>query len=335
MKAKALVCDEKQRFSFEDVILPDPGPAQMAVRTFRSGVSIGTEFALVQNKISWQPYPLCTGYQAVGVVERVGEKIDGFKVGDMVYYRDNKTMQYADGRRISCVTGTHCSHAVIDPKNTHGVALLPEGVGIDEASLYVMPAVGLSGVDMANPRMGETVAVYGAGMIGLGVAAACAHRGCIVIAIDIDDRRLEIAKKLGADYAINGSKQNVEQEVKKIAPQGADAVFESTGIPSCIDAAIPLCKRHGSFVWQGNYGSAPVSMRFLPAHGRRLRMFFPCDDGLGPCRRAVIKNMVMGALKWREVITHHVEAPETPGFFDRINKGQAKDVIGAVIHWSD
>ena len=335
MEAKALVCDEQQRFSLEDVVLPDPAPERMVVRTLYSGVSIGTEFALVRNKISWGPYPICTGYQGVGVIEQVGDRVEGFSVGDKVYYRDNQSMTFPDGRAVSPVAGTHCSHAVIDPDKTHGVALVPEGVREDAASLFVMPAVGLYGVDMANPRMGETVLVYGVGMIGLGVVAACAHRGCMVIAVDLDDARLELAESLGADHLINGSSQDVPAEVNRLAPAGADAVFESTGIPASIDDAIALCKPQGTFVWEGNYGEAPVSMHFLPPHGKRLTMFFPCDDGLAPCRRAVLKNMALGALPWDRVITHRVAPTDAPDLFDRINKGQANDVIGAVIRWSD
>lgn len=334
MRARALICTEQQTFSLEEVALPDPAPENMIVRTRCSGVSIGTEFALVRNKLSWGPYPLCTGYQAVGVVEQVGADVQGFRVGDKVYYRDNRTLHFPDGRPISAASGTHCSHAVIDPQKTHGVAYLPVGVSEEAASMFVMPAVGLFGVDMANPRMGQVVVVYGAGLIGLGVVAACAHRGCVVVAVDLDDRRLEVAKRLGADHIINGAQQDVEQEVKRITPRGADAVFESTGLPQCLDTAIRLCREYGAFVWQGNYGAAPVSLHFLPPHGRKLTMFFPCDDGLAPCRRAVLKNMAMGALKWEEVITHRVEAEDAPGLFDRINRNQAPDVLGAVIRWT-
>jgi 2-desacetyl-2-hydroxyethyl bacteriochlorophyllide A dehydrogenase len=335
MQARALLCDEKQRFTLEEVILPDPAPDNMVIRTLYSGVSIGTEFALIRNKISWGPYPLCTGYQAVGVVEQVGENVLDFSIGDRVYYRDNRRMTLRDGSPVSPVAGTHCSRAVIAPGDTHGVAPLPEGVAPDVASLFVMPAVGLFGVDMANPRMGAKVVVYGAGMIGLGVIAACAHRGCVVIAVDIDDRRLEVARRLGADYVVNGARQDVDEEVRKIAPNGADAVFEATGIPACLDPAIRLCREYGTFVWQGNYGAEPVAMHFLPPHGRKLTMYFPCDDGLAPCRRAVLKNVAMGALKWEQVITHRVDPDEAADLFDRINRNQAPDVLGAVIHWSD
>lgn len=334
MDARALICDERQDFTLSDVILPDPGPDHILVRARYTGVSIGTEFALIRGRLSWGPYPICTGYQGVGVIERVGENVAGFKVSEVVYYRDNKSIRLPDGRAVSPTAGTHCSHAVIDPQNTHGVALLPEGVDQDVASLFVMPAVGLNGVDMANPRMGETVLVHGAGLIGLGVVAACSHRGCVVVAADLDAGRLDVARKLGADHVINALEQDVEEELARIAPSGADAVFEATGVPECVDTAIALCKQKGTFVWQGNYGEAPISLRFLAAHARRLIMRFPCDDGLAPSRRAVLKNIAMGALRWDQTITHRVGAEDAPAFYDAINKGQANDVLGAVIRWA-
>ena len=335
MEAKALICDEQQQFSIEDVVLPDPGPDQVAVRMHFTGVSIGTEFALIRNKLSWGPYPLCTGYMGTGVVEAVGVDIDNFAIGDEVYCRRNDAMALADGSAVSCVSGVHCTHVVSEPNTTHGVDHMVSGAAMDVASMFVLPAVGLYGVDMANPRMGETVVVYGAGLVGLAVVAACSHRGCVVVAVDVNDRALEIARSLGADVTIDGETSDVAEEVEKFAPEGADAVFECTGIPECVDPAIALCRPHGSFVWQGNYGSDPISMHFLPPHGKRLRMFFPCDDGWQPCRRAVIKNMAMGVLPWERCITHRIAAAEAPGMFARINAGEDPSIVGVVIDWGD
>ena len=154
-----------------------------------------------------------------------------------------------------------------------------------------------------------------------------------MIAVDINATQLEMARKMGADMCIDGTAQDVEAAVRHIAPDGADIVFESTGIPACVDPAIALCRTHGRFVWQGNYGAAPISMQFLPPHGRRLQMFFPCDDGLQPCRRAVLKNMVSGALPWEHCITHRLDCSEAPDMYDRINKADARDIIGVVINW--
>ena len=335
MNAKALICTEKQEFSIEDVVLKDPAPDQIAIRTHYSGVSIGTEFALIRGKLFWKPFPICTGYMGTGVVEAVGHEIDNFKKGDEVYFRGNDAMELARGGPVSCVSGVHCSHIVIRPNTTHGAAKMIPGAEMDAASMFVLPAVGLYGVDMAEPRMGQTALVYGCGLIGQGVIAACVHRGCVVIAVDINEKRLDLAQKMGADYLINGSTQDVEAETRKIVPEGADAVFECTGLPSCIDPAIALCRMHGSFVWQGNYGKAPISMNFLSPHGKQLRMFFPCDDGWQPSRRAVIKNMAMGALKWEQCITHRISYTEAPAMFQRINEGTDDSIIGVVIKWID
>lgn len=332
MQATAVICDAQQRFSLQPVTLPDPGAGEVVVRTLYSGVSIGTEFALIRNKISWGPYPLCTGYQSVGVVER--SDAPAFPIGARVYCRDGKGGTLADGTPVSNVSGTHCSHLLIDPATTHGLAILPDGVAADAGSLFVMPAVGLAGVDMANPRLGSTVLVYGAGLIGLGVVAAASHRGCRVIAVDIDDRRLTIAARLGADLCLNSRAVDLAAALAEITPGGADAVFECTGIPACVNEAIPLCRNFGTFVMQGNYGVKPIDFDFIAAHARTLTIYFPMDDGQAPCRRAVMKNMAAGVLPWGETITHRVEAADAPALYARINTGQATDVVGAVIHWS-
>ena len=333
MQATALICDERQRFTLEQVVLGPPAADQIALRTHYTGVSIGTEFALIRGKLSWGPYPLCTGYMGTGVVEAVGTDIANFSVGDKVYFRGNNAMQLADGQTVSCVSGAQCSHAVLRPNASHGADLLVPGAAMDVASMFVMPAVGLYGVDMANPRMGETVVVYGSGLIGLGVVAACVHRGCRVVAVDINETQLAIAKELGADHTVNGHGADVASAVERLAPGGADVVFECTGIPACVDAAIALCKSHGGFVWQGNYGAAPVSLNFLAPHGRRLRMFFPCDDGMQPCRKAVVRNMALGALRWEAAITHRISYREAPSMYTRINEGTDKDIVGVVINW--
>ena len=87
---------------------------------------------------------------------KLATQVDRFKVGGNVYYRENREgMQLSAGQQVSAVAGVHCSAAVVNPQTTHGLELLPEGVHDDAASLFVMPAVGLNGVDTANPRMGD------------------------------------------------------------------------------------------------------------------------------------------------------------------------------------
>jgi 2-desacetyl-2-hydroxyethyl bacteriochlorophyllide A dehydrogenase len=205
MEARALICDEDQNFEIRDVTLTDPASDQIAIRTHFSGVSIGTEFALIRNKLSWGPFPICPGYQGTGIVVEVGSEIKNFAEGDDVYYRKNDSMTLKDGNPVTCASGGHCSHVVLNPNTTHGAGPIG-GASLEAASQFVMPAVALNGVDMANPRMGDTVVVHGTGLIGLGVVAACAQRGCVVIAVDVAAKPLEIARRLGADHTIDGAK---------------------------------------------------------------------------------------------------------------------------------
>jgi 2-desacetyl-2-hydroxyethyl bacteriochlorophyllide A dehydrogenase len=333
MQAQALICDEKQAFSLQTVTLAEPGPNQIAIRTAYSAVSIGTEFALIRNKISWGPYPLCTGYMAAGIVEAVGAAIDNFRVGDRVYYRYGTGMTLPNGQKVSCASGAHCSHAVTDTTSNHCADHVPDGLGLDLASTFALPAVGLNGVDMANPRMGQLVVVHGAGLVGLGVVSAAANRGCVVVAVDLDAKRLEMARALGAEIVIDASKQDVPAEVKKLAPSGADVVFECTGLPQCVNPAIALCRVEGTFVFQGNYGAQPLPLNFLTPHGLRLKVFFPCDDGYRPCRRAVVRSMVRGALPWEKTITHRIRAAEAPELFTQINAGGHRDAGSILIQW--
>lgn len=329
---RVLVCDAAQQFSLREVPLPEPGPGQVRLRTLWSGVSFGTEFALIHKRLSWGPFPITTGYMATGIVEAVGEGVTELTIGDRAYCRKNLGLA---GSGISAVSGTHASHIVTDLGGTHGAERLPTGVPADVASLFVLPAVGLHGVDLAQPEVGALVVVIGVGQIGLGVVAACALRGCTVVAVDIDDRRLEVAKALGADYAFDAELVSVPESLHALAPGGADFVFESTGRPEGIGPAIALCRPRGTFVWQGNYGAEAFPFHFLPPHGKQLRMLFPCDDGHAPCRRWVMKGLASGTLAWEKTLTHRIEAVDAPAFFAAVNAGKVPEVVGATIHWSE
>lgn len=332
MQATALICDEAQQFWLETVTLPEPQPDEIVIRTAFSGVSIGTEFALIRKKLIWQPFPLCTGYMATGVIESVGKDVQNFTIGDRVFVRGNRQMNLLDGTKVGSVEGAHCSYIIRKPNDLEGCGLVPAAADMAVASMYVMPAVALNGLAQAQPEATETVLVYGAGLIGLSVVGLAALRGCEVIAVDINDRQLALAKQMGADHVINAAKTDWRDQLKVIVPNGADVVFEATGIPTCVDTALSLCRNRGKFVWQGNYGREALAYNFLAAHGRQLRAFYPCHDGQLPFRQKVLKLIASGALPWHHCITHRIAYQDAPAMFERINQGD-KDVVGVVIDW--
>ncbi|MEM7033956.1 MAG: zinc-binding dehydrogenase [Chloroflexota bacterium] len=332
METQALIATKDQQFSLETFPVPDIGGAQILVRNLYSGVSVGTEFAVIQSKLDWGPFPVCTGYQAVGIVERLGPDVTRFKIGDKVYYRRNFMPMTLGTDKINTCAGTHTSLAIMD--ETAEVEPLPDGVDEATGSLFVMPSVGYNAVDMAGVQMGDVVAFHGQGLIGLGALVAARLRGAITIAIDIDQRRLDLSKAMGADYTINASNEDIKARVEAIKPSGADVVFEGTGIPQCLDLAFPLARLRGKFVFLGNYGNAPISFHFLVPHGKQLTAFFPCNDGLEPCREAVLRNIATGAIPWEKTITHRVEAKDAPALYEAINNGEIPEMMAGVIKWS-
>jgi bacteriochlorophyllide a dehydrogenase len=333
ISAQALVCHDEKTLVLENVTMPAPGESQLLIKTLHSGISVGTEFALIRNRISWGPYPLVTGYQAVGRVESIGSAVHDYKVGDLVYYRANHgELTLSSGKVCSNVSATHTSQAIVNVGDS--VAVLPAGVDLKSASLFVMPAVGLHGADKAQPKVGDVVVVIGAGLIGLGVVNALANRGCRVLVTDVDDTRLAMAARLGATDLCNVSRTPVKSVLDALKPGGADAVFECTGLPAQIVPAMELCRIHGTFVYQGNYGAAPYSTQFLPAHNRQLTCHYPCDDGGPDCRVAVLRLMASKALPWSEVITHEIASADAAAFYTQINQGTANGLVAGVINWA-
>ena len=335
MKSSVLICTARQEFSLQEFDIPELASSDLLVRCLWSGVSVGTEFAVIRNKISYGPYPISTGYQAVGCVEKVGVGVTKFDVGDKVYYRRNYIPMRVEDQPVTICSGAHASYALM-PEDAE-VERLPDGVDDATGALFVMPAVGYNAVDMAGVRMGDVVAFHAVGLIGLGALAAARLRGAVTIAIDLNAGRLEMAEALGATHTINAdgmSPDELTARVQEIQPGGADVVFEGSGNPSCLDLAFPLARLRGKFVFLGHYGKEPVSFNYLVPHAKQLTAFFPCNDGLAPCREAVLKNIAAGAIPWEKTITHRVKASEAPDMYAKINRDELPDLFGAVIRWS-
>jgi len=335
MKSSALICTAQQEFSLQEFDIPSLGSKDLLVRCAWSGVSVGTEFAVVRNKINYGPYPICTGYQAVGYVEDTGSDIEKFAPGDKVYYRRNYIPMTRNGQPLTVCSGTHASYALM-PEDAE-VEHLPAEVDDATAALFVMPSVGYNAVDMAGVQMGDVVAFHAVGLIGLGALAAARLRGAVTIAIDLNPQRLEMAVEMGAEYTINPSgltPDGLVERVQAIQPGGADVVFEGSGVPACLDLAFPLARLRGKFVFLGHYGKEPISFNYLVPHGKQLTAFFPCNDGLETCRAAVLRNIATGAIPWEKTITHRVAASESPDLYAKINREELPDLFGAVIQWS-
>jgi len=194
------------------------------------------------------------GGPVVGTVIAAGDKVSNVTVGDRVV---------PGGRG-------HTSHAVATEDK---VEKIPDNVSFDEAVFMGYVSVGLVGVRRALIELGESVAVFGMGPIGLSaLQLARLSGGRPVIGVDVVDNRLEIAKKVGADHVFNSSRVDVVKEIQAVTPdRGANIVIDATGHPAVPPTCFEAAARFGRVILLGSPRGVTESVDFYKAvHCRDL-----------------------------------------------------------------
>lgn len=255
----------------EEVPAPIVKSGQVLIKTTRSLVSLGTERMLVEfgkanflQKARQQPdkvkeviskvktdgikptfnavfnklgQPLPLGYCNVGEVVAVGKGVEEFKVGDRV-----------------ASNGNHAEYVSV-PKNL--VAKIPDNVSDEDAAFTVIGAIGLQGIRLVNPTLGETVVVVGLGLIGLMTCQLLLANGCNVIGFDYDSKKVELAKKFGVNAVNPGEGVDQVAFVMDFTNQiGADAVIITASNKSneIISQSAQMSRKKGRIVLVGVIG---------------------------------------------------------------------------------
>ncbi len=254
----------------QDVPVPRAGSGKVLIKTHRSLVSLGTEKMLVSfgkanlfEKARQQPErvkmvldkmkadgvfptieavyrkldtPLPLGYSQAGEVVAVGKGVSGFKTGDRV------------------ISNGHHAEYVAVPENL--VAKIPDGVSYEEAAFTVVGAIGLQSIRLIQPSLGETVVVIGLGLIGLITTQLLKASGCRVIGFDVDEDKLNLAKKLGIKIVHSGQQDPVRYVEQQTGHAGADAVIitASTKSNTVIKQAANMSRKRGRIVLVGVIG---------------------------------------------------------------------------------
>lgn len=276
-----------------DVPLPRVGKGEVLIKSKASLVSLGTERMLVSfgkasllGKVKQQPErvqevlnkmktdgvattlqtvnqkldtPITLGYSQAGIVEQVGSDVEGFKVGDRV---------------IS--NGPHAEYVCV-PKNL--VAKIPDNVSFEEAAFTVVSSIGLQGIRLVNPTFGETIVVFGLGLIGLITVQLLKSNGCRVIGIDLDEEKVNIAKSFGVEALNAGTIDPVEYIISN-TKEGADGVLitASTKSNEVIRQAAQLSRKRGRIVLVGVIG---LDLKRADFYEKELSFQVSCSYGPG------------------------------------------------------
>lgn len=264
MKTKAIVTTNEKNFDIQEVKLDDIKDDQLLVRVVASGVC-HTDATVIDGTMA-TPMPVVLGHEGSGIVEKVGNSVTTAKPGDHVvlgFSYCGKCNNCLGGNASACESvmplnfggknldgvtpiknkndedlsiffgqSSFSKHTVVNENNVVKVTkdvdlrlLGPLGCGFMTGSGTVLNAL--------NPEPGSSLVVFGAGAVGLsGLMAAKIANCTTIIAVDIHDDRLELAKELGATHTINGAKENVVERIMEITGKGANYTLETTGIHS-------------------------------------------------------------------------------------------------------
>ena len=263
-----------------------------------------------------QPLPL--GYCNVGKVIGVGESVNGFSIGDRV------------------VSNGHHAEVVQVPKNI--VELIPENVTDEEATFTIVGAIGLQGIRLLNPTFGETIVVFGLGLIGLISAQLLKANGCNVIGIDFDESKLKIANSYGIK-TINSLDKNTINLVHSMTGNiGADGVLitASAKTNSIVCESAQMCRQRGRVILVGVVGlelnrsdfyekeiSFQVSCSYGPGRYDSAYENKGLDYPIGHVRwtekrnfNAVLNALAKGTLKVEKLVTERVKLDKYQRVYD-------------------
>lgn len=200
------------------------------------------------------------GYSAAGIVAAVGEDVIAFRVGD----------------RVACAGAGYASHAEMVSVPQNLCVRLPDSIGFDHGAFGTLGAIALQGVRLAEPTLGEAVVVIGLGLLGQITVQLLKANGCRVFGVDIDEKKLELAKELGVEMCStpDGAKAAIKEWSRG---RGADAVLITAATPSNdpIELAGDISRAKGRVVVVGLVGmNVPRNVYYLKELSLQISMSY-------------------------------------------------------------
>lgn len=239
-----------------------------------------TTIDAVQSKLS-QPIPL--GYCNAGVIKEIGSNTGKFQVGDRVV--------------------SNGAHADVVKVNQNLCAVIPDNVSDEEASFTVVGSIGLQGIRLASPTLGESFVVTGVGLIGLLTVQLLRAQGCRVLAIDYDESKLKLAKTLGAEVCNPGAGEDpVAAGLKFSRGNGVDGVIitASTKSSDPVTQAARMSRKRGRIILVGVTG---LELNRADFYEKELSFQVSCSYGPGrydPVYEEQGQDYPFGFVRWTE-----------------------------------
>jgi L-iditol 2-dehydrogenase/threonine 3-dehydrogenase len=262
------IMTEPGKIVFNEVSTPKPGPNEVLFNIKRIGVC-GSDVHVWHGKHPFTPYPVVQGHEYCGIVEAVGEDVEGVTPGMLATARP----QLVCGKCGPCKRGDYnvCEKLKVQGFQAPGCAqdyfvtvperfvALPDNLTLDQGAMVEPFAVGAHSTAKAGNLTDKNVIVFGAGMIGNVVAQFCLARSAKKLLItDISEYRLDVAKQCGMKNVSNPNDEKLEDAIKRVfGDEGFQVALEAAGAESALTAAVDNIEKGGRIVILGVFGTPP------------------------------------------------------------------------------
>lgn len=271
---KALIYKGKDSVALEDRPKPTiQSPTDAVVKVVYTTIC-GTDLHILHGDVPTCKPGRVLGHEGVGVVDSVGDGVKGFKKGDRVlimaitacstcvYCKRGMNSHCANGGWMlgHTIDGTQAEYVRI-PNAESSLHPVPKGAGVDEKALVMLSDILPTGLEcgVLNGKVepGGSVAIVGAGPVGLAaLMTSHLYSPSMIVVVDKDKNRLDVAKKMGAHHTVDPGADNVEEAVKKLTDGiGCDTVIEAVGVPATFQLCQDLVAPGGTIANIGVHGT--------------------------------------------------------------------------------
>ena len=328
---KALLLTQYKKLELVEMPEPTVGPEDLLVRVHACGIC-GSDVHGYDGRTGRRIPPIVMGHEAAGVVAATGSSVRQFRIGHRVtfdstiycglcHFCRRGRINLCDHRRV---LGVSCSDYRQHGAFAEFVAVperigyrLPDALSFKHAAMIEAVSIAVHATNRTPVRIGDSAVVVGTGMIGLLVIQTLRRAGCgRVIAADLDEQRLELARQFGADNTLNAKTTDVPAEVLRLTDgRGADIAVEAVGAAAPINTAIASLRKGGALTLVGNL-APKVEMPLQAIVTRELSLNGSCAS----CGEysACIELLAGGRIQVAPLISACAPLCDGPAWFDRL-----------------
>jgi threonine dehydrogenase-like Zn-dependent dehydrogenase len=331
---KAAVFVEPGRIVLDEKPIPDVGPLDALVRVTTTTIC-GTDIHILKGE-----YPvargLIVGHEPVGVIEKLGSAVKGYREGQRVI----AGAITPSGHSYACLAGDHAQDGagtahgwkpiggwkfgntidgcqaeyVLVPDAMVNLAPIPDG--LSDIEVLMCPDImstGFSGAESAGIKIGDLVAIFAQGPIGLCATVGARLMGATAIfAVDMLPERLEMARRLGADYLINSTQTDPVDEILRLTGgRGVDVAIEALGKQATFEAALRVLRPGGTLSSLGVYSEdLRIPLKPFAAGLGDYRIITTLCPGGKERMRRMMNVIASGRADLKPLVTHHFKLDE-------------------------